>query len=591
MIIPTPEQMAIFGTHQMAWEYKTFDNEHLCYVIRHQQNGKKSFKPITLQNNEWVKKYFVDKEGETLKERPLYNLHLLKLYPEKSILLVEGEKTADAATEYFPEYNVLSWMGGAGKAKNVILRYLKNKTIYLLPDNDEPGYKAMELLKSRLEDSNKVYLINIKSLPLSNGWDLADLEEGEVDLADIKLLFDSAKNPLFNILSYPDLSEGDRPRPLDTTANLKYLLDHYNISVRWNMMKRIREVIVPDMNFYIEESENASLTYITNLAVTHSFNIRRIDKHLDAIAWEQIHHPVRDWLLSKTLKESLLNKFLSNIQTTNNELSYILIKRWMISAIATLFNDSNFCAQGVLVLEGEPGTHKSSFIMELVPNMLQAIKGGCSLDPSKKDDVFTLSEYWIVELGELDATFKKADIARLKSHITNDVDDVRRPHAVRNSKMIRRTIYAATVNEKRFLVDTTGNRRWWTISVTEPIKTRSNIDMQQVWREIYDLWLTGESPNLLENEMKMLNESNKDFEFIDPFIEKLDAYFDWDSHERSWMSSTQVLMNMGYDKPSKADCTRMGTILGKKNIPKGEGRLRRSYHMPRSRFDKLKTQI
>ena len=211
---------------------------------------------------------------------------------------------------------------------------------------------------------------------------------------------------------------------------------------------------------------------------------------------------------------------------------------------------------------------------------MRAIKGGLSLDPSKKDDIFTSAEYWIAELGELDATFRKADIARLKSHITNDIDDVRRPHAVRNSRMMRRTVYAATVNEARFLVDKTGNRRWWTISVTEPIQTRHGLNMQQLWRYVYELYLKGESPFLTREEMEQLNEMNKEYEFLDPFEEKLETHFDWEWPDRLWMNSSEVLQRIGYDKPTTNDCTRMGTLLTKMKIQKGTGRKHRHYFMP-----------
>ena len=48
------------------------------------------------------------------------------------------------------------------------------------------------------------------------------------------------------------------------------------------------------------------------------------------------------------------------------------------------------------------------------------------LDTGNKDSQITAICHWIVEIGELDSSFRK-DIARLKGFITSDRDKVRKP--------------------------------------------------------------------------------------------------------------------------------------------------------------------
>ena len=571
VIYPAPADAGTPAEDNRAMEfcYRNENNQVLLYVFRYNNpdGSRRLTPPCTYRlfkdgSKSWHKK------GIDEHPKPLYHIPELLERPQARVILVEGEKAAEAAQRLMPDWVATCWHGGSNAANLVDYSYLKDRDVILWPDNDDPGFKAMKVALSKLKPIAKsVRSIDIRYLETKNPtWDLADGEAEGITYDEIMQLIDMQTE---TELTYPDLSNHTKPRPLDTADNYKALLKHFRIKNSWNMMKRIRTIEVPGIKFYGEESENAALNYITDLAVKNDLNIRRIDKHLDAIAWSNPFHPVRDWVLSKPLNQkNIFDDFLKCVQTTNNVLSYILIKRWMVSAITALFNDSDFCSQGVLVIQGEPGTHKSSFIMSLVPNELKAIKGGTSLDPSNKVDIFTLSAYWFAELGELDATFRKADIARLKSHITNDVDDVRRPHAVRNSQMTRRTVYAATVNDEKFLVDTTGNRRWWTISITEPIKTRHGLDMQQVWRAVYDMWLAGESPTLLEDEMKLLNESNKEFEYIDPFQEKLDAYFNWEWKDRLWMNSSQVLEKIGYTNINPSQATKMGRILSKRKMEK-----------------------
>ena len=54
---------------------------------------------------------------------------------------------------------------------------------------------------------------------------------------------------------------------------------------------------------------------------------------------------------------------------------------------------------------------------EQAKDMDAYIKDGITLNPSDKDSVMQCVRNWIVELGELDATFRKSDIASLKSFI------------------------------------------------------------------------------------------------------------------------------------------------------------------------------
>jgi putative DNA primase/helicase len=218
----------------------------------------------------------------------------------------------------------------------------------------------------------------------------------------------------------------------------------------------------------------------------------------------------------------------------------------------------------VLVLQGKQNIGKTSWIRSLDPVSCAAVREGAILDPANKDDVISVSRYWIVELGELDGTFRKSDIARLKAFITNSTDVVRAAYARKHSQLTRRTAFIATVNEPRFLVDDTGNRRWWTISV-ESINLNHGLDMQQVWAEAYHYWLNGEQPSLTNGELTLLNIANADYEQIDPLEEKVLEHFNWAEgwrdHQTIMATASEVLHEIGYKTPTKTEATRMGKIL------------------------------
>jgi Virulence-associated protein E-like domain/Domain of unknown function (DUF6371) len=561
MIIPNNEQLAIFGTNEGAWEYRTFDNEFLCYIVRYEpknSESRKSYSPFIFINNEWTRKWFTDADGNTIKAKPLYGLHKLKLYPNKPVLLVEGEKTADAGQELFSDYNVLGWMGGAGTAKNVDIGYLKDKLVYLLPDNDDNGYKAMETFKKRLNGLAKcVYLIDIGSLSIiPKKWDLADFEEGIIDLEDLKQLFiqESSKIGVF-----PDLSE--KERPLNTTDNIAHLLNHYHIKIRYNLMTNSAEFNDENKNFNSINRANCFFTEISNLCVKNGVPKIDLHDHINLIAEKNCYHPAIEFIESKAWDGlSRLSDLLETIISSKQELANKLIYRWLISCVAALYLPEGIASEGALVLQGKQKVGKTYWLLKLVPEEFRhLVKEGVSVSVNNKDDLMKATNVWIAELGEIQSTFKKSDVDELKNFITRSYDEYREPFGRFSKKCCRRTIFAGSVNSQNFLADETGNRRFWTVPVLS-INYAHTIDMQQLWAEIKVLYDQGESYRLSTDEQFLLNESNKDHECINPLKELLLNNYYWESPNRLWKTSTQIVQEMDLI-PDKAKTNSLSNIL------------------------------
>lgn len=372
---------------------------------------------------------------------------------------------------------------------------------------------------------------------------------------------------------YPELDDKFM-KPIDTAVNLKFLLDGLGITVRWNEMARCREIKFPDYIPYHEDEENLALYRVKDIAAKNYFPITRVDEHLDTIAEENPFHPIVEGLKQNPWDGvPRLTKFIQSVKTENPELSYKLMFRWMLSAVAAAHSPNGFAAQGVLVLAGKQYIGKTRFLKSLDCFGCRAVKEGAILDPTNKDNIMTLAAHWIIELGELDGTFRRADIARLKSHLTSDVDILRKPFGRKDSRFARRTVYAASVNDPKFLVDNTGNRRWWTVPVLE-INFNHGLDIMQVWAEVYAILQMGEQTWLTDSEFRELNALNEEHEIIEPFEEKLLHFYDfkhgWERRETERKSATIILNTIGYQNVSRADATRMGAIItkftGKKTV-------------------------
>jgi len=186
-----------------------------------------------------------------------------------------------------------------------------------------------------------------------------------------------------------------------------------------------------------------------------------------------------------------------------------LVYRWLLSAAAAAYKPG-FHARGVLTLQGGQGLGKTSWITALVPPRElreSVVKLGHHLDASNKDSLLLAVGHWIVEMGELDSSFKK-DIARMKGFITDSHDKIRRPYAKGESEYQRRMVMCASVNDEQFLVDPTGNSRFWTVPLTH-INYQHGIDMQQVFAQAKHVVDQGEQWWLNREEEAMLREENK----------------------------------------------------------------------------------
>lgn len=286
-----------------------------------------------------------------------------------------------------------------------------------------------------------------------------------------------------------------------------------------------------------------------------------------AVADENSFHPVRDWILSKPWNgEDHIQKLMDTIESPSPKIRDVLIYRWLISAVAALFvckeRDGFFWSKGILVFQGEQNIGKTSWFRSLYPPNSGFGIEGKYLDPKNKDSVEQFLSHWLIELGELKSTLK-SNQEILKAFVTNSVDEIRKPYAREKTIFQRRSVMFGSVNEGRFLSDTTGNFRFWCVPVTK-INFRHEIDMQQLWAQVAVEYANGEQWHLTDEESAMLAEHNQQFEMVDPIEELIYRHFDMESTVRmNRLSATTVLKTIGYPIINKSSATQCGNILKK----------------------------
>jgi putative DNA primase/helicase len=220
----------------------------------------------------------------------------------------------------------------------------------------------------------------------------------------------------------------------------------------------------------------------------------------------------------------------------------------------------------VLTLQGEQNLGKTYWLKSLVTPPMLCDSVVCEdhlLDPESKDNVLTVVTHWLVELGELESTFRR-DMGRIKGFLTSSCDVVRRPYARLESSFARRTVFFASVNSDTFLTDPTGDSRFWTLPVTR-VDYDHGIDMQQVWKQVTELYLAGEQWWLTPEESDDLKALNEQFLVPSTIEDMVRHRYDEGTDKTKWVEKTPLsaLQELGFHTPTDSQRMAAGRALTK----------------------------
>lgn len=142
-----------------------------------------------------------------------------------------------------------------------------------------------------------------------------------------------------------------------------------------------------------------------------------------------------------------------------------------------------------MVLEGKGGLMKSTLFKTLAGKPWFS---DTHFDVGRgKDGQEQVQGLWVYELAEL-ASFSKADINLIKAFISAEVDRYRPSYGRVVEAYPRQCVLGGTTNEKHWLRDRTGNRRWWPVPVMHRIKIEwLSKYRDQLLAEAYAAYLDG----------------------------------------------------------------------------------------------------
>lgn len=236
-----------------------------------------------------------------------------------------------------------------------------------------------------------------------------------------------------------------------------------------------------------------------------SFSARNYDIAVTKVTDDRSYHPIREFLEKLPTWDGvkrLETLFIDYFNAKDEEYTRAITRKVFVAAVARVMEPGRKF-DWMLVLNGPPGIGKSTIVRKMAGEWFN---DSLRLSDAKdKTAAEKLQGYWILEIGEL-AGMSKVEENTLKNFLSSQNDIYRASFGRRAMPHPRQCVFIGTTNEERgYLRDTTGNRRFWPLKVYE--SERKPWDMTE--EEVMQLWA----------EAKVYYEGNEDLK-LSPELEK-----------------------------------------------------------------------
>lgn len=524
--------------------------------------------------------------GDT--RRVLYHLpDLYKTTAMDIVYIVEGEKDVDRLVSLGLIATCNFDGAGPGKWHDDYNPYFDKLIVYILPDNDSPGRThADAIAKGVYPYAQAVKIVSLPELP--EHGDISDWLDNGHDVAELEKLC---------LLSPKWKPNQDEPEQIINTSypKTKDYLTAFNIL-------RL-EFRLNDLDNSIEVNEKT----IDDTIEADILNRCR-DLGLNATAWvqrawmsaanENRYHPIKEWMNS--LEWDGVNHIGALVHGYLNEttgLGEAAFTRWLIGAVAKVFeNAQNF----MLVWDGKQGIGKSTLARWIGTAAGESyfIEGGINTDD--KDSMLRACTHLIWEVGELQATTRKADREALKDFISKKVITVRRSYG--HYDMVKPALASliGTINEDGagFLTDPTGSRRYVIINLGNiNYNYAQDINPSNLWAQAVALYRRGEPWLLTPEEQAMQAQINARYEMDSMVAVIFNDLFTVDPSSSDFVTMVDIMQALddaglkGSQQQNMREVARLLKKLGAKQFRARVGTKRPQAYMGVKRIETVKIQL
>ena len=266
-------------------------------------------------------------------------------------------------------------------------------------------------------------------------------------------------------------------------------------------------------------------------------------------------HPIREWLntlppytpdqpdwidwLAQQVRVKPSGEEAKGDKARGEELWRTCFKKWFVAMVASWMHDE-VVNHTALVLVGRQGIFKTTWLERLIPPALRAYSSKMPLNGQiSKDDRLRLCENAMLNIDELDAICGR-EMNIVKSLLTSTDVNERAAYGRLKERRMRLASFCASTNNREFLTDITGNRRWLPFeveSIQNPFHTI--IPYERLYAQAKALVEEGIFSYWFDlDEIEVLEAHNEEFRALENEEELLPILFDKPAEGRGEFMTT-----------------------------------------------------
>ena len=242
------------------------------------------------------------------------------------------------------------------------------------------------------------------------------------------------------------------------------------------------------------------------------------------------------------------------------------LTKWLVAVVANAMDDRECRNHTCLVMTGEQGKFKTTFLDLFCPPALHSYSYTGKIYPQEKDTLTYIGQNLIVNIDDQLKALNKRDENELKNLITCPMVKYRMPYDKYVEEHPHLASFVASVNGNDFLTDPTGSRRFLPFEVLSiDIERAKAISMDNVYAEAKALLKSGFRYWFDDDEIAELYRESEDFQVQTAEMELLLRCFEKPTEDESYslMTTTEILTYLGIYTHQPLVAKRMGEALKK----------------------------
>jgi predicted P-loop ATPase len=204
-----------------------------------------------------------------------------------------------------------------------------------------------------------------------------------------------------------------------------------------------------------------------------------------------------------------LTQISLNDEKANRDFLIKAFRKWFVTMVASLVN-TDIINEVAIVFSGQEGRGKTRFFINLIPKdlRLKYLFVG-NFNPRDKDHEEMLGTKILIFLDEM-ATLNRVDSEIIKTTMSKRTVTLRRAYGRGEINLFRRSSFAGSINDDRFLTDQGANRRWIPFAI-DSIDVDNDFDIGLLYAQALALYKDGFDIYYDRDEIDALKERNEQF--------------------------------------------------------------------------------